>query len=107
MYFAKLVGGKTFMIDGLIFTDGVEKAVDKATHDYLKDNDLFETREGEKEDAPSLFNGEKHTEAMLKKLSKAEQDELISELNKGDFIPDTKNEKERIALILDLQEQEA
>ncbi|KWU68428.1 hypothetical protein AWW71_04840 [Bacillus cereus] len=107
MYFAKLVGGKTYMIDGHIFTDGVEKAVEKETYEYLKDNDLFEVREGEKENAPSLLVGEKYTESTLKKLSKAEQDEIIRSLTQGDFIQDTKNEKERIALILELQEQEA
>ncbi|MGQ7108334.1 YqbF domain-containing protein [Bacillus cereus group sp. Bce041] len=107
MYFAKLVGGKTYMIDGHIFTDGVEKVVKKETYEYLKNNDLFEVREGEKEDAPSLLSGEKHTESTLKKLSKADQEEIIRSLTQGDFIQDTKNENERIALILELQEQEA
>lgn len=107
MYFAKLVGGKTYMIDGHVFTDGVEKVVEKETYEYLKGNTLFEVREGERIDAPSLFDGEKHTESTLKKLSKTEQDEIIRSLTKGDFIHDTKNEKERIALILELQEQEA
>ncbi|MCU5196493.1 YqbF domain-containing protein [Bacillus mobilis] len=107
MYFAKLVGGKTYMIDDHVFTDGVEKVVEKATYEYLKGNTLFEVREGEQEDAHSLLNGEKYTETILKKLSKAEQDEIIRSLTQGDFIHDTKNEKERIALILELQDQEA
>ncbi|HFK1513666.1 MULTISPECIES: YqbF domain-containing protein [Bacillus cereus group] len=107
MYFAKLVGGKTYMIDGHVFTDGVEKVVENETYEYLKGNTLFEVREGEQEDVPSLLDGEKYTETILKKLSKAEQDEIIRSLTPGDFIHDTKNEKERITLILELQEQEA
>ncbi|MFI8673480.1 hypothetical protein CON32_00180 [Bacillus cereus] len=107
MYFAKLVGGKTYTVDGYIFNDGVEQVVEKETYDYLKDNMLFAVREGEKEVAPSLLIDEKYTESMLKKLSKAEQEEIIRSLNQGDLIKDTKNENERIALILELQEQEA
>ncbi|MEG7824212.1 YqbF domain-containing protein, partial [Bacillus paranthracis] len=38
MYFAKLVGGKTYMIDGHVFTDGVEKVVENETYEYLKGN---------------------------------------------------------------------
>ncbi|EJR41642.1 hypothetical protein IIK_05774 [Bacillus cereus VD102] len=107
MYFAKLVGGKTYTVDGHIFNDGVEQVVEKETYDYLKDNMLFAVREGETEVAPSLLIDEKYTESMLKKLSKAEQEEIIRSLNQGDLIKDTKNENERIALILELQEQEA
>ncbi|ANT40020.1 MULTISPECIES: YqbF domain-containing protein [Bacillus cereus group] len=107
MYFAKLVGGKTYTVDGRVFNDGVEQVVEKETYDYLKDNRLFAVREGEKEVAPSLLVGEKHTESTLKKLSKAEQEAIIRKLTTGDFIHDTKNENERITLILELQEQEA
>ncbi|MCC2483722.1 YqbF domain-containing protein [Bacillus pacificus] len=106
MYFAKLVGGKSYGVDGHNFIDGVEQAIGKDTYEYLKENKMFEVREGEQEKAPSLSNGEKHTESTLKKLSKGEQEDIIHSLTKGDFIQDTKNEKERIALILELQEQE-
>lgn len=106
MYFAKLVGGKSYGVDGHNFVDGVEQAIGKDTYEYLKDNKMFEVREGEKEKAPSLSDGEKYTESTLKKLSKGEQEDLIRYLTKGDLIKDTKNENERIALILELQEQE-
>jgi len=106
LYFAKLVGGKSYGVDGHNFIDGVEQVISIDTYEYLKDNAMFEVREGEKEDAPSLSDGEKYTESTLKKLSKSEQDDIIRTLTKGDLIQDTKNEKERIALILQLQEQE-
>ncbi|KAA0782562.1 hypothetical protein [Bacillus sp. BB56-3] len=52
----------------------------------------------------SFFNEEKYNEADLKKLSKAEQEDAISKLAAGNEVPQTKNESERIALILQLQE---
>ncbi|TSI19890.1 hypothetical protein FOT98_08835 [Bacillus sp. HY001] len=106
MYFAKLVGGKSYAVDGHNFIDGVEQAIGKDTYDYLKGNKMFEVREGEQEKAPSLSDGEKHTESALKKLPKGEQEDIIRSLTKGDLIQETKNENERIALILQLQEQE-
>jgi len=107
LYFAKLVGGKSYAVDDYNFIDGVEQAIGKDTYEYLKDNKMFEVREGEQEEAPSLSDGEKHTESTLKKLSKGEQEDIIHSLTKGDLIQETKNEKERIELILQLQEQEA
>ncbi|PEE20743.1 hypothetical protein CON95_26985 [Bacillus toyonensis] len=105
MYFAKLVGGKTYNVMGHNFLDGIEQSVDKPVYEYLSDNHMFEVREGEAAEAPSFSNGEKYTEIELKKLNKTDQEDIISSLTAGDFIQETKNEKERIELILQLQKQ--
>lgn len=105
MYFAKLVGGKTYNVMGHNFLDGMEQSVDKAVYEYLSENHMFEVREGEAAEKPSFSNGEKYTEVELKKLNKTDQDDIIRSLTVGDFIHETKNEKERIELILQLQEQ--
>ncbi|MDA2113235.1 hypothetical protein PDN20_29905 [Bacillus cereus] len=54
----------------------------------------------------SISNYEVHTEASLKKLSKIEQEAIIATLYKGNQIPTTKNEQERITLILKLQKEQ-
>lgn len=105
VYFAKLIKGKTYDVLGQRFTSDKAKEVDKKTYDYLENNPQFEVREGEanadnnKDDAPDG----KYTKSSLKKLNKEEQDEIIHELS-GDKIKETKNEEERIALILALLE---
>ncbi|EOO65478.1 YqbF domain-containing protein [Bacillus mycoides] len=108
MYFAKLVAGKTYEVMNLQFTDGVELQVDENVYDYLKGNTHFELREADGTDQVSLFksNGEKYTEQDLKGLKKPEQEQLIRQLTKGDMVQDTKNEQERVALILKLQEEQ-
>lgn len=106
MYFAKLTGGKTYDVLDRSFVDGVEQEVTESIYDYLKENPLFETWESDETKTVSLFNGEKYTEATLKGLKKPQQEEIIRSLTKGDFIRDTKNEQERITLILELQEEE-
>lgn len=60
-----------------------------------------EIEEGADKEAVSFS----YTEADLKKLSKTEQETIISTLAKDEH--ETKNEKERIELILQLQEQES
>lgn len=55
----------------------------------------------------SVLHENKYTETDLKKLSKSEQEEIIIKLAADNEVPQTKNESERIALILQLQEQEA
>lgn len=56
-------------------------------------------------DPPQDNGGEgKRTAALLKKLNAEQQKEIIAELN-GD-LESAKNEEERIALILELQEQQ-
>lgn len=106
MYFAKLVGGKTYDVLDHSFVDGIEQEITQPVYDYLKENPLFDTWEAEDSKAVSLFNREKYTEAALKGLKKPQQEEIIRSLSKGDFIKETKNEQERIALILELQEEE-
>lgn len=106
MYFAKLTGGKTYDVLDHSFVDGVEQEVSQPVYDYLKENPLFEIWEDDEDKTASSFYGEKYTEAALKGLKKLQQEEIIRSLTKGDFIRDTKNEQERIALILELQEEE-
>lgn len=106
MYFAKLTGGKTYDVFDHSFIDGVEQEVSQPVYNYLKENPLFDTWEAEENKTVSLFNGEKYTEAALKGLKKSQQEEIIRSLTQGDFIRDTKNEQERIALIIELQEEE-
>lgn len=106
MYFAKLTGGKTYNVLDHSFIDGVEQEVSQPVYNYLKENPLFDTWEAEENKTVSFFNGEKYTEATIKGLKKSQQEEIIRSLTKGDFIRDTKNEQERIALILELQEEE-
>jgi hypothetical protein len=104
-YYAKLIKGKTYDVLGQRFTSDKDKEVDKKTYDYLENNPQFEVREGEvntgnnQDEAPDG----KYTKSSLKKLNKEQQDAIIHDLS-GDKIEETKNEDERISLILALQE---
>lgn len=107
MYFAKLVKGKTYDVLGHIFLVDQEQPVEQEVYEYLQDNEFFEVREGEastNEFSPLKPEGEVYTESELKKLNKSQQEAIIKSLS-GDFIEETKNEAERIALILKLQEE--
>lgn len=108
MYLAKLIAGSTYDVMGHRFVDGVEQKVNEEVYDYLKQNEQFEVREADDITAASFLKpvGEKYTEQELKVLKKDQQETIIHSLTKGDFIQETKNEQERIALILELQEQE-
>lgn len=106
MHFVKLIGGKTYNVMGYNFLDGIEQSVDKDVYEYLSDNHMFEVREGEAAEKSSFSNGEKYTEVELKKLNKTDQEDIIRSLTVGDFIHETKNEKERIELILQLQNEQ-
>lgn len=67
-------------------------------------DDSGESDETEKPDeGPEDNEPQAYTESSLKKLSAAEQREVIEEL--GGNAEDTNNEDERIALILQLQEE--
>ena len=105
MYFAKLIGGRTYDVLEHSFVDGIEQEVTQPVYNYLKENPLFEIWEADENKTASLFDGGKYTEAALKGLKKSQQEEIIRTFTKGDFIKDTKNEQERIALILELQEE--
>ncbi|MFI8709947.1 YqbF domain-containing protein [Bacillus sp. NPDC077411] len=107
MYYAKLVKGKTYDVLDHRFVDGVEQKVNEEVYDYLKQNKQFELWEADDNTHASLLksDGEKYTEQDLKALKKNEQESIIRSLTKGDFIQETKNEQERIALILELQNQ--
>ncbi|WP_313429666.1 hypothetical protein [Siminovitchia terrae] len=69
--------------------------------------DVVEAGEQQKESGsvPSdIPEDAKHTKSDLKKLNKDQQEELITQL--GGDPEETKNEEERITLILDLQERQ-
>ncbi len=72
--------------------------------------DVVEMKEQQKEsagapsDIPEDAGDAKYTKSDLKKLNKEQQEELITQL--GGEPAETKNEEERITLILDLQEHQ-
>jgi hypothetical protein len=57
------------------------------------------------EDLEEVLTPELHTKATLKKLNKEQQEAIISQFGGDPVTP--RNEEERIALILDLQEKKA
>ncbi|MDO8159633.1 hypothetical protein FKQ51_20200 [Bacillus toyonensis] len=84
-----------------------DAVVDTGYFKLLNSYNENEEEAADSTEASSFFNGEKYTEAELKKLSKTEQEDVIIKLADGNEVPQTKNESERITLILQLQEQEA
>lgn len=74
----------------------------KKEADEIVATGYFEIAEVEVQE-PSNPDGEKYTKASLKKLNKEQQEEIITELGRNP--EETKNEEERIALILELQEE--
>ncbi|MED1406510.1 hypothetical protein P4U07_27750 [Bacillus mycoides] len=92
----------------IVFVDSKEIADAVVSTGYFKLLDSHNEKEVEAADSTeaSIFNAEKYTEADLKKLTKAEQDDVIIKLAKGNEVPQTKNESERIALILQLQDEQ-
>ncbi|OUB47981.1 hypothetical protein BK740_07470 [Bacillus thuringiensis serovar argentinensis] len=90
-----------------VFVDSKEMAdaVVETGYFRLVNND-HEGLEVDGAEVLSTSNYEKYTEASLKKLSKIEQESIITTLYKGDQVPATKNEQERITLILQLQNEQ-
>ncbi|MGE6260876.1 YqbF domain-containing protein [Heyndrickxia sporothermodurans] len=112
-YFAKLVNGVNYHVMGYSFTVDKEKEVTKDVFNYLQEHPQFELHKDESNnplkdelsfEPPSPEDGLAYTEGELKKLNKAQQDAIIHALS-GDMVHETKNEAERIALILKLQEE--
>ncbi|MEK4689426.1 YqbF domain-containing protein [Bacillus subtilis] len=102
MYTAKLIKGKNYHVMDKVFKIGEEQPVSRKLYLYLKQNEAFEVNEVQGENN----GGEepiKYTEAQLKGMQKSEHETIISNLggNPSDF----KNADERIAFILNHQEQ--
>ncbi|MCM2674088.1 YqbF domain-containing protein [Alkalicoccobacillus plakortidis] len=107
--------GKSYDVGGTIFKAAVPRTVSEKLGEYLKNNDSFEVVQqlGESED--DFVNHEViepeeqeklakiYSEKELEKLSKSEQEDIIFMLA-GDAST-VKNGPERIALILQLQEE--
>lgn len=101
MYTAELVKGKTYDVMDRIFKNGEDAiSVEKDLYAYLKGNAHFNLT---KED-PKDEGAEVHTAASLKKLNADEQKAIITGL--GGDLESVNNEEERIALILQLQEEQ-
>lgn len=100
MPYATLVKGVDYQVHGHTFRKGVQHEISSETFKYLKENPAFEL--DAKEDTPA--KSDKYTTAALKKLNAEQQKQVISEFGAD---PDkSKNEEERISLILELQEKE-
>lgn len=106
MYTAKLVKGKTYDVMDRVFKISEDAVtVDENLHSYLKGNAHFSLTEEEQEDSGDKDEGaEVHTAASLKKLNADEQKAIITGL--GGDLESVSNEEERIALILQLQEEQ-
>lgn len=77
MYFAKLIGGRTYDVLEHSFVDGIEQEVPQPVYNYLKENPLFETWEADENKTASLFDGEKYTESALKGLKSLNKKKLF------------------------------
>ena len=113
-YFAKLIDGANYSVMGYLFKVDQEKEVTKKVFDYLQGHPQFKLLEKDssnpakdslQNEPPSPEDGQAYTESELKKLNKAQQDSIIHTLS-GDMVYETKNESERITLILKLQEEQ-
>ncbi|AWX20935.1 YqbF domain-containing protein [Bacillus sp. FSL K6-1560] len=101
MYTAKLTKGKNYHVMDKVFKIGEEQPVSRKLYLYLKQNEAFEVNEvqGENNGGEEPIN---YTESQLKGMQKSEHETIISNLggNPSDF----KNADERIAFILNHQE---
>lgn len=106
MYTAKLIKGKTYDVMDRVFKNGEDAiSVDGDLYTYLEGNTHFSLTKEEQEDLGDKDEGaEVHTAASLKKLNADEQKAIITGL--GGDLESVNNEEERIALILQLQEEQ-
>ncbi|MCY8540118.1 YqbF domain-containing protein [Bacillus licheniformis] len=116
-YKAQLIEGKTYDVMDHIFTLGAERDVKKSVYLYLKDNEQFECKlikektegegDGSKDDGENAKAStasaapKTYTESELRGMTKAGQEDIISDLG-GDPAA-FKNADERIAFILQKQ----
>lgn len=130
MYTAVLIKGKTYSVMGHVFLLNQEKEIEKKVFQYLNGNEFFDckqldvpaddpkTDDQPKEDDKSVKEEEEpkeaeeepqqeqkiYTETELKDMKKDGQEAVIVDL--GGDPSEFKNEGERIAFILENQEQQ-
>lgn len=103
MYTAELVKGKTYDVMGHIFIFGDKpKEVEQDVYEYLGGNAYFSLVKDENESSED--ENEEYTAASLKKLNAEQQKDIITGF--GGDLESVSNEEERIALILQLQEEQ-
>ncbi|AWI37889.1 hypothetical protein BA81_12345 [Bacillus safensis FO-36b] len=127
MYTAELIKGKTYSVMGHVFLLNQEKEIEKKVFQYLNGNEFFdckqldvpaddpktddqpkekpseEKEEPKEEEEPSL-EAKIYTETELKDMKKDGQEAVIVDL--GGDPSEFKNESERIAFILENQQQQ-
>lgn len=121
MYTAVLIKGKTYSVMGHVFLLNQVKEIEKKVFQYLNGNDFFSCKEvkapaddpktddqpkekpSEEEEEPSL-EAKIYTETELKDMKKDGQEAVIVDL--GGDPSEFKNESERIAFILEKQQQQ-
>lgn len=123
MYTAVLIKGKTYSVMGHVFHLNQEKEIEKKVFQYLDGNEFFDckqldvpvddpkTDDQTKEDDKSVKEEEEpsqeakiYTETELKDMKKDGQETIIVDL--GGDPSEFKNESERIAFILEHQQQQ-
>lgn len=123
MYTAVLIKGKTYSVMGHVFLLNQEKEIEKKVFQYLDGNEFFnctevkapvddpKTDDPPKEDDKSVKEEEEpsqeakiYTETELKDMKKDGQEAVIVDL--GGDPSEFKNESERIAFILENQQQQ-
>ncbi|AKC65582.1 MULTISPECIES: YqbF domain-containing protein [Bacillus] len=116
MYTAVLIKGKTYAVKGHVFHLNQEKEIEKKVFQYLDGNEFFDcqevktsvddpkTDEPEKEEEEPVQEAKTYTETELKDMKKDGQEAVIVDL--GGDPSEFKNEGERIAFILENQEQQ-
>ncbi|MGK9391314.1 YqbF domain-containing protein [Bacillus sp. RK1064] len=127
MYTAELIKGKTYSVMGHVFLLNQEKEIEKKVFQYLNGNEFFnctevkaptddpktddqpkekpseEEEESKEEEEPSQ-EAKIYTETELKDMKKDGQEAVIVDL--GGDPSEFKNESERIAFILENQQQQ-
>ncbi|NWF40733.1 YqbF domain-containing protein [Bacillus sp. 8A6] len=121
MYTAVLIKGKTYSVMGHVFHLNQEKEIEKKVYQYLDGNEFFDCKQldvpaddpktddqpkekpSEEEEEPSL-EAKIYTETELKDMKKDGQEAVIVDL--GGDPSEFKNESERIAFILENQQQQ-
>ncbi|EDW22684.1 hypothetical protein FO510_05945 [Bacillus pumilus] len=123
MYSAVLIKGKTYSVMGHVFLLNQEKDIEKKVFQYLDGNEFFDckqldvpaddpkTDDQPKEDDKPVEEEEEpqqeqkiYTETELKDMKKDGQEAVIVDL--GGDPSEFKNESERIAFILENQQQQ-
>ncbi|MFP3421769.1 YqbF domain-containing protein [Bacillus sp. SIMBA_154] len=103
MYSAVLIKGKTYAVMGHVFLVNQVKDIEKKVFQYLDGNEFFICKEVKEEEEPAQ-QAKIYTETELKGMNKTEQEAIIIDL--GGDPSQLKDKSERIAFILDHQQQQ-